>query len=128
MENGVPPSKLRLPGKPRVVPTGFQADPKGAQATAGQISFSETLEAITINQATPRGTIHWQGFPIGVGELTQFQHTDSRSATLNRVVGGIPSSMSTGAQVLTLTPDRSVMVRVFGKPQASQRQMLYLRM
>ena len=87
----------------------LHANPKGGQVTAGAITITETPGVMTINQATPRGIIHWQDFSIGVGELTQFQHLDAKSATLNRVVGGIPSTiqgtLSANGQIFLVNPN-----------------------
>lgn len=71
----------------------LQANPKGGAVTNGTITITDTPGVLTINQTTPRGIIHWQDFSIGAGELTNFIHLDAKSATLNRVVGGIPSSI-----------------------------------
>ncbi len=71
----------------------LHANPKAGTVTNGAITITETPGVMTINQTTPRGIIHWQDFSIGAGELTQFQHLDAKSATLNRVVGAIPSTI-----------------------------------
>ncbi len=87
----------------------LHANPKGGTVTNGAITITETPGVMTINQTTPRGIIHWQDFSIGAGELTQFQHLDAKSATLNRVVGGIPSTiqgtLQANGQVYLVNPN-----------------------
>src|SRR5690606_33720447 len=48
---------------------------------------------LTIQQATARAVLHWDDFSIGAGEVVRFVQPDAASATLNRVLGGNPSSL-----------------------------------
>lgn len=71
----------------------LKGNPNGPVVTAGNITITSGPGSMTINQADMRGIIHWQDFSIGAGELTQFVQPGAGAATLNRVVGGIPSSL-----------------------------------
>jgi filamentous hemagglutinin family protein len=85
------------------------ANPKGPQVTNGQITITQTPGVTTISQATAKGIIHWQDFSIGAGELTQFVHPNVSAATLNRVVGGIPTTiqgtLQANGQVYLVNPN-----------------------
>lgn len=69
------------------------ANPNGGQVTNGQISITEAAGLTTINQTGTHGIIHWQDFSINAGEVTRFIQPGPSSATLNRVVGGVPSNL-----------------------------------
>ena len=87
----------------------LHANPKGGTVTNGAISITQGPGGMTINQAGPRGIIQWQDFSIGAGEFTRFIHSNSGSATLNRVVGGIPSTihgtLQANGQVYLINPN-----------------------
>ncbi|MDR2220119.1 MAG: filamentous hemagglutinin N-terminal domain-containing protein, partial [Methylobacillus sp.] len=48
---------------------------------------------MTINQSTNRAAINWNTFNIGQGYTVQFNQPGTKSITLNRVVGGVPSNI-----------------------------------
>lgn len=69
------------------------ANPKGAEIKAGQITIEDLPGLMTITQGDLRGIIHWQDFSIDALETTRFVQPDAGAATLNRVVGGVPSNI-----------------------------------
>ncbi len=70
------------------------AQPTGGQVVAGTATFSATAGALTVTQTSGRAIINWQDFSIAAGELTKFVQPDATSATLNRVVSGLPSTLA----------------------------------
>ena len=66
--------------------------PTGGQYVAGQGTITGATNGLTINQATSRGIINWQGFSIGTGNTVQFNN--GAGATLNRVIGTDISKIS----------------------------------
>ena len=66
----------------------------GGQVVAGAASFSTTAGALTITQTSDRAIINWQDFSIARGGLARFVQPDATSATLNRVISGLPSSLA----------------------------------
>ena len=85
------------------------ANPFGAAVVAGSASVSSNGSTLTINQATNRAIINWQGFSISPGELTQILQPGSSSAILNRVTGGNPSALlgtlQSSGQVFLINPN-----------------------
>jgi len=77
-----------------VLGTGpVMANPLGGVVVNGSASIQSSGNTVTVNQATNRAVIDWQGFSIGAGETTQFNLPNNSSAVLNRVTGGNPSSL-----------------------------------
>jgi filamentous hemagglutinin family protein len=74
---------------------------------AGSAGFQTAGGVYTITNS-PGTIINWQGFSIGVGEVTRFQQQSVASAVLNRVVGGDPSSilgtLSSNGSVFLINP------------------------
>ena len=87
----------------------LHANPLGGTVTNGTITIAQGASGMTISQAGPRGIIQWRDFSIGSGEFTRFIHSDSSAATLNRVVGGIPSTihgtLQANGQVYLINPN-----------------------
>ena len=85
------------------------ANPFGGTVVAGSASVSANGNTLTINQATNRAIINWQGFSISPGELTQILQPGSNSAILNRVTGGNPSALlgtlQSNGQVFLINPN-----------------------
>jgi trimeric autotransporter adhesin len=69
------------------------AGPIGGQVVGGTATIDGGSSGTVINQVTSRAIINWQDFSIGSGELVRFVQPDAASATLNRVLGGAPSSL-----------------------------------
>jgi mucin-19 len=70
------------------------ANPVGEQVLSGEVSFDRsTPNVLTIGQTTDRAIINWRDFSIGSGDVTRFVQPGAGSATLNRVVGGDPSTI-----------------------------------
>ena len=70
------------------------AQPTGGQVVAGTATFSVGAGALTVTQTSGRAIINWQDFSIAAGELAKFVQPDATSATLNRVISGLPSSLA----------------------------------
>ncbi|AHF91088.1 filamentous hemagglutinin [Opitutaceae bacterium TAV5] len=89
--------------------THLSANPSGGHVAAGGATISGGAGALTVNQTTARAIINWQDFSIGAGELVRFVQPDAASATLNRVIGGAPSSLlgnlRANGQVFLINPN-----------------------
>jgi filamentous hemagglutinin family protein len=86
------------------------ANPAGEQVISGGVTFERGLDgSLTISQGSDKAIIHWQDFSIGAGELTKFVQPSSTSAVLNRVIGGLPSSihgtLQANGRVLLINPN-----------------------
>jgi filamentous hemagglutinin family protein len=68
-------------------------NPTGGEVVTGNAIITNAGTTLNINQGSDKAIINWQNFSISSGELTKFLVPDSSSATLNRVVGGNPSSI-----------------------------------
>ena len=74
-------------------PSLVSANPYGGVVVDGSAAISQNGAATTINQATDRAIINWQGFSINQQEVTRFNLPTSSSAVLNRVIGADPSAI-----------------------------------
>lgn len=85
------------------------ANPVGGSVVAGAASINGGPGTLTVNQATDRAIINWQGFSIGQGEMTRFVQPSATSAVLNRVVSGNPSALlgtlNANGQVFLINPN-----------------------
>ncbi|MBM3832743.1 MAG: filamentous hemagglutinin N-terminal domain-containing protein, partial [Verrucomicrobia bacterium] len=86
-----------------------QANPIGEQVTAGSVSFDRLYPGVlSIRQSTERAIINWQDFSISASELTRFIQPGANASTLNRVLGGNPSSiygnLQANGQLILLNP------------------------
>ncbi len=70
------------------------ANPTGGVVQAGNITITDVAGLTTITQGDMRGIVNWQDFSIGALETTRFIQPSSSAATLNRVTGGLPSSLN----------------------------------
>jgi len=84
------------------------ANPVGPTVVNGQVTFNSNGQQLTIAN-TPGSIINWQGFSIGVGELTRFIQQSASSAVLNRVVGIDPSvilgALQSNGRVFLINPN-----------------------
>jgi len=93
-----------------LLPAATLAGPKDGQVVAGQSSIS-TPDANTtiIRQSTDKSIINWQSFSIGTKEYVKFVQPERSSISLNRVIGGNPSSilgnLSANGQVYLVNPN-----------------------
>lgn len=69
------------------------AGPVGGQVIGGSATITGGGGSTVIQQGSARAIINWQDFSIGSGELVRFVQPDAAGATLNRVVGGVSSSL-----------------------------------
>jgi filamentous hemagglutinin family protein len=87
------------------------ANPTGPSVVSGSASFNSAANALTVTNSN-NAIINWQGFSIGVNEITRFVQPSSGSAVLNRVTGAggvIPQSvidgvLSSNGRVFLLNP------------------------
>jgi len=87
------------------------ANPTGPMVVSGSASFGTAGNALTVTNSA-NAIINWQGFSIGINELTRFLQPSAASAVLNRVVGAggvIPQSvidgiLSSNGRVFLLNP------------------------
>lgn len=70
------------------------AQPRGGQVVAGTATFDATAGALTISQTSDRAIINWQDFSLASGELARFVQPAATSATLNRVISALPSTLA----------------------------------
>lgn len=84
------------------------ANPIGGQVAAGtaHIQYGATT---VITQTTNRAVINWKDFSVGANETTRFKTLGSNAVTLNRVVGGNPSTimgkLSSNGQIFLVNPN-----------------------
>ena len=75
------------------VGTPLAAGPTGGQVVAGIATLSTSGGVLTIAQTSNRAIISWQDFSLAAGESARFVQPDATSATLNRVVSSVPSTL-----------------------------------
>ena len=68
------------------------ANPTDPTVISGSASFAAAGNALSVTNSA-NAVIHWQGFSIGINEITRFLQPSAASAVLNRVVGGDVSSI-----------------------------------
>ena len=68
------------------------ANPLNPSIANGAATFATTGNVLTVTN-TPGTIINWQGFSIGANEITRFAQQSAASAVLNRVTGGVASSI-----------------------------------
>src|SRR5579859_2157989 len=86
------------------------ANPSGGQVVGGQASISTpNANGTLVRQTSQNAAINWQQFSVGANEYVQFLQPDSSAVVLNRVIGGIPSSIlgniSANGQVFLINPN-----------------------
>ncbi|TKD47272.1 filamentous hemagglutinin N-terminal domain-containing protein [Azotobacter chroococcum] len=84
--------------------------PEGGMVVGGSAQIGAPVNgSLTINQASNRAAIDWQGFSIGQDERVTFQQPSADAITLNRVVGNDPSeimgSLNANGRVFLLNPN-----------------------
>ena len=84
------------------------ANPNGPQVVNGNVSFSMQGSNLTITNS-PNSIINWQGFSIGINELTRFIQQSGNSAVLNRVIGqdisAILGALQSNGRVFLINPN-----------------------
>lgn len=85
------------------------AQPVGGVVVNGGATIQNSAGNTTINQSTQNAVINWQSFSIEAGQVVQFVQPNTSSVTLNRVVGGDPSSilgtLSANGKVFLINPN-----------------------
>ena len=75
------------------------ANPTGPTVASGSAYFATAGSALNVTNSA-NAIINWQGFSIGINEITRFLQSSAGSAVLNRVIGAggaIPQSVIDGA-------------------------------
>jgi len=67
--------------------------PTGGQVVGGAASIDQAGAAMTVTQSTQRTAINWQTFDIGKDASVTFRQPNAQAQVLNRVIGGVPSSI-----------------------------------
>ncbi|MDP3244440.1 MAG: filamentous hemagglutinin N-terminal domain-containing protein, partial [bacterium] len=86
-----------------------QARANGTDPTVveGQASFSTQGSTLSITNS-PGAIINWQGFSIGVSEITRFIQQNAASSVLNRVIGPDPSvilgTLTSNGRIFLINP------------------------
>ncbi|WP_409932378.1 filamentous hemagglutinin N-terminal domain-containing protein [Paraburkholderia sp. BCC1886] len=71
-----------------------QSLPTNGQVRAGQASIAQPNgNTMMVNQGSQRAVIDWNTFNVGQGKTVQFNQPNARAQALNRVVGGVPSTI-----------------------------------
>ena len=65
----------------------LSAAPNGGVVKSGSASIVQTNKVTNINQYTQKASINWQNFSIKKDEIVNFNQPNTKSITLNRVVG-----------------------------------------
>ncbi|HWX66576.1 MAG TPA: hypothetical protein VNZ27_09150 [Rhodanobacter sp.] len=68
--------------------------PTGGQVTAGIAAISTQGNNTLIHQTSNNAIINWNNFSVSKGSSVTFQAPNALSATLNRVVGALPSTIN----------------------------------
>ncbi|MCD2513753.1 filamentous hemagglutinin N-terminal domain-containing protein [Comamonas endophytica] len=91
------------------LPTGAQVLPTGGQVVSGQAHIGQAGNQMTIDQASQKAILHWQGFDIGSGAKVQFNQPNASAIALNRVVAGnasrIDGQLGANGQVWLVNPN-----------------------
>lgn len=83
-----------LAGTGLLLPHTASADPSGAQVVHGQVGISNPAPGGTvIDQQSSAAIINWQDFSIDANEYVLFNQPSASAVVLNRVIGGLPSSI-----------------------------------
>lgn len=77
-----------------LVPAALWAQPSGGQVVAGEATLAAAAGSLTVTQNSARAIINWQDFSLGAGDFARFVQPDATSATLNRVISGLPSTLA----------------------------------
>ncbi len=87
---------------------GAFANPYGFSIVNGQVFVNYNGNTLNVTN-TPGAIINWQGFSIGVNEITRFIQQSASSTVLNRVVGVDPSiilgTLQSNGRVFLINPN-----------------------
>jgi filamentous hemagglutinin family protein len=93
-----------------LLPGAALAGPENGQVVAGAATIDKpNANTTVINQSSAKSVINWKSFSIGKQEAVEFRQPGKSSISLNRVVGGDPSSilgkLSANGQVYLVNPN-----------------------
>lgn len=84
------------------------AAPTGGVVVAGEARIASVAGSTVVTQSTAKAAINWLSFTTAAGESVRFIQPDSKSVTLNRVLGPDPSvllgHLSSNGQVFLINP------------------------
>lgn len=90
------------------VANGAIANPYGFSIVNGQVFVNYNGNTLNVTNS-PGAIINWQGFSIGVNEITRFIQQSASSTVLNRVVGADPSiilgTLQSNGRVFLINPN-----------------------
>lgn len=69
------------------------AAPEGGQVVAGQAQVGRVGNLTNVTQQSQRAVIDWRSFDVGASEAVDFRQPSASAVTLNRVLGGDPSTI-----------------------------------
>ncbi|MBW7900056.1 MAG: filamentous hemagglutinin N-terminal domain-containing protein [Rhodocyclaceae bacterium] len=82
--------------------------PSGGQVVAGQAGIRQSGNRMTVDQASSRAVIDWQGFDIGSQAAVHFNQPSADAVALNRVLAGdasrIHGQLTANGQVWLVNP------------------------
>ena len=85
------------------------ANPNIGQVVAGGAEFQQVGSELQIITNSDRTIIDFQDFSIAAGDITNFIQPNANSATLNRVVGNLPTeiigNLVSNGQVAIINPN-----------------------
>jgi hypothetical protein len=83
--------------------------PVGGVVVQGEAVISQTANTMSINQATSKAIVNWQGFDIGAAATVNVIQPNNSSVLLSRVVGNNPSQifglLNANGQVVLINPN-----------------------
>ncbi|MDB6077181.1 MAG: filamentous hemagglutinin N-terminal protein, partial [Akkermansiaceae bacterium] len=69
------------------------ANPAGGNVTVGSATITQDGDILSVVTGSTKTVINWDSFSIGANQLTQILQPGANAATLNRVVGTMPSEL-----------------------------------
>jgi filamentous hemagglutinin family protein len=70
------------------------ARPVGGVVVGGAAAITRSINDTTINQASQRAAINWQGFDVGAKQSVTFRQPNANAIALNTVAGPNPSQIA----------------------------------
>lgn len=87
----------------------WAAESSGPQVVGGSATIQQNGGNLTVTTGSNRTIINWQSFGVPTGTTTNFIQPSSNSATLNRVLGNLPSridgSLLSNGRVYLINPN-----------------------
>lgn len=91
-----------------LIPGLVLANPTGGVVVGGDVGIDSQGSRMTVTQTSQNAIVNWQTFSVDSNEYVVFNQASASSAILNRVVGGLPSSIlgniSANGRVFLINP------------------------